>query len=72
MQVPAGERSPDESHLSYADRYPLGSQRSSGDRQDTFPDTSWEGLGLIETPDGLYFPEAFDPHAFETFTDLIG
>jgi len=39
--------------------------------QDPFPDISWEGWGLIRTPNGIYLPETFNPfpQVFEDLTD---
>ena len=39
--------------------------------QNVFPEISWEGWGLIKTPDGFYLPETFNPfpHVFEDLTD---
>ena len=34
---------------------------NQGDTQDPFSDISWEGWGLINTPEGVYFPETFNP-----------
>lgn len=41
-----------------------GAPRNGGAMQDLFPDIPWEDLGYIETPDGCYLPETFDPHPF--------
>jgi len=45
--------------------------RREGSVQDPFQDISWEGWGLIRTPNGIYLPETFDPfpHVFEDLTD---
>lgn len=39
--------------------------------QNVFPEISWEGWGLIKTPDGFYLPETFNPfpHVFQDLTD---
>ena len=45
--------------------------RKEGTARDRFADISWEGWGLIKTPDGFYLPETFDPfpHELEDLTD---
>ena len=62
----SGERSP-ESEASEVD----DASHNEGDTRDPFSDISWEGWGLIKTPDGNYFPETFNPSpfGFEDLTD---
>lgn len=45
--------------------------RKEGFAQNLFLEISWEGWGLIKTPDGVYLPETFNllPHEFEDLTD---
>lgn len=43
---------------------------NEGDTQDPFSDISWEGWGLIKTPDGNYLPETFNPFGFEDLTGV--
>ena len=49
----------------------VGAIRKEGYMQDSFLGISWEGWGLIKTPDGVYLPETFSPfpHVFEDLTD---
>ena len=37
--------------------------------RDPFSEITWGGLVVIQTPDGVYLPETFDPSAFGDFTD---
>lgn len=67
--VPIQRRNMDERHLTtVADKE---TSHKDGYGQDPFPDISWEGWGLIKTPDGVYLPEAFNlfPHELEDLTD---
>jgi len=48
-----------------------GGLRREEPAQNVFPEISWEGWGLVKTPDGFYLPETFNPfpHELEDLTD---
>lgn len=51
----------DNYHPSKADSTEGGAPREEGDAQDLFSHISWEGWGLVKTPNGVYLPETFSP-----------
>lgn len=68
--APIQGRDPDECHQTEATNQEDDISRDR-DAQDPFSHVSWEGWGFIETPDGVYLPETFNPSPFglEDFSD---
>ena len=68
---PIQRQTSDKCHPKKAANEVDGDLRREGSVQNPFPEISWEGWGLVETPDGIYLPETFDPfpHVFEDLTD---
>ena len=77
VQEPKQESSPiqrhtsDKFHPTKAANEVDGSLHREGSVQNPFPGISWEGWGLIKTPDGVYLPETFNPflHVLGDLTD---
>lgn len=67
--VPTQRHDPDKLHQMEAPSEQGGASRKGGDTQGPYSIVSWGGWEFIKTPHGLYFPETFDPHAFQVFLD---
>ena len=69
--APIQRRNSDDRHPTAAVNKEDEALRKEGSMHDPSPGISWEGWGLIRTPDGVYLPETFNPfpHVFEDLTD---
>jgi hypothetical protein len=69
---PQIQRQPsDKCHPTRMENEVYGGLHRGESAQKPYPEISWEGWGLIKTPDGFYLPETFSPfpHELEDLTD---